>query len=768
MHAQNTTRRLFQIMHFHAKYQLYPQAVPLLIIGKAKRLFDEAMKDGCVTVKLVKVLVVGSAGVGKTSLMKLLLDQDPPRERNSTGCLERSIRVVRILREKGQDKGKEKWNEVPQEELDKMIAEAVPVLVKDLQKNEVENQKSSYPGNVDAKETSTEGDETKDLEQGEGQYATMPHAISETITVNVKDVTETIDTVREKFSKLLSSVKSSERLLNMELIYLTDTGGQQAYWDLAPIFARDTTTTLFVHRLCDKLDDTPLNDVYERGEKVGPSQKARITTAQAFKTMLQNLACGKSRSKIIVVGTHKDLASSCEETLEQKNRKFKGITSPHFSKDILYVNKALEGIVFEVNTKSPSEEDKVKATKLKTSICKVNKMVEIPIWWFVLQQVLERIAKNGGTDVLSKEDCKKVSTDLGFTEAKLDSALEYFDKLNIFLYKPNILPGVVFTNAQVPLDKLSELVDKRHQLQVAKVDPTKATDEPCPGEWEIFRDHGILCTSLLEYEFPKHYVEQVFTKDRFILFLEKFLIISKSSEDEYFFPAILDVKEDIDIDIPNSSEIAPLVVMFPNGWAPPGVFCCTVCYLMSQAGWKIKQPTQSDSTETPKEKTDYVARNSIRFTRQSTPGSVTIVDKFEFFVVQVNIDTKKIYGKCLIQHCETIKSEVFTAVKAGLDKTHHNRQAEPEPAFYCPAHKSHIANIFDDHWWVCSEDSDKFDNLTSDQIVWFGGQGKLSITLLLSVYTSIFSIPLTAPATPQPEHSAVTVETRTEETSQFQ
>ena len=717
------------------------------------------MKEGYVTVKPVKVLVVGSAGVGKTSLIKLLLDQDPPGERNSTGCLERSIRVIRVLRERGKDQEK-KWNELPQEELDEMIAEAVPVLVKNLNKRNEKTKPttaSSHGEDPNKEERSAEDDDTREShEEGdgnEGQDVTMPHAVT-------KDV---INTVKEKFTKLVSSVKSSERLLNMELIYLTDTGGQQEYWDLAPIFTRDTTATLFVHRLCDKLDDTPLNDVYERGERVGPSQKARITTAQAFKTMLQNLACGKSRSKIIVVGTHKDKAGSCEETLEQKNQKLKEIASPH---NIFHANQALKEVVFEVNTKSPSEEDKVKATKLKTSICEVNKTVKIPIWWFILQQVLEGIANKRGMDVLSKEDCIHASKVLGFNEEQLDVALEYFDKLNIFLYKPNILEDVVFTSAQVPLDKLSELVHKQHQLKAAEVDPTKATDEPCPGEWETFRDHGILCTSLLEYEFPKHYVEQVFTKDRFILLLEKLFIISKSSEDEYFFPAILDVKEDTEI--PNSPEIAPLVVRFPNGWAPPGVFCCTVCYLISQAGWKIKQPTQSDGTETPKEKTDYVARNSIRFTRHSTPGSVTIVDKFEFFEVHVNIDTKKIHGKRLIQHCETIKSEVFTAVKAGLDKTHHNRQAEPEPAFYCPAHKSHIANIFDDHWWVCSEDPDKFENLTSDQTVWFGGQGMLSITLLLSVYTSIFSIPLTAPATPQPEHSAVTVETRTEETSQFQ
>ena len=691
----------------------------LLITGEAKKVLEEAMKDGYVTVKLVKVLVVGSAGVGKTSLIKLLLDQDPPGERNSTGCLERSIRVIRVLCERREDQ-EEKWNELPQEELDKMIAEAVPVLVKDLnEKNEKTKPTTvaSHGEDPNEGESSTEGDDRREsYEEGDGnedQDATMLHTVSAT---NSKDVTGTIDTVREKLSKLVSSVKSSERLLNMELIYLTDTGGQQEYWDLAPIFTRDTSVTIFVHRLCDKLDDTPLNDVYERGERVGPSQKTRITTAQAFKTMLQNLACGKSRSKIIVVGTHKDRAGSCKETLEQKNQKFEEMVSAILSTDIIdYNDEDCEIMIFEVNTKTPNEGDEKEVNNIRTSIpnsVEKEKVVKIPIWWFILQQVLERIARKRGTDVLSKEDCIHASKALGFTEVQLNDALDFFDKLNIFLYKPNILEDVVFTSAQVPLDKLSELVHKRYQLKAAAVRPTRKSKKACSGKWKNFRDHATLYTSLLR-EFPRHYVNEVFTEDEFLKLLEKLLIVSKyskSSADKcYFFPAILDVKEDIEI--PNSSEIAPLVVFFPNGWAPAGVFCCTVCHLMSQAGWKI-------------EKAEYVARNAITFARESEPGFVTIVDKIEYFAVHVNVDTKEVHGESLIQHCGDIKSEVFAAVKAGLDKTHHN-ESQPKSAFYCPTHKSHLATISKSMLWVCSKDSKKCHNLTPDQTVWLGGPGEL-------------------------------------------
>ena len=64
------------------------------------------MKMGYVNVTLVKVIVEGPAGVGKTCLMYLLLSKSPPQERHSTGCAERAIRVTRVGKEGGE------WNEI--------------------------------------------------------------------------------------------------------------------------------------------------------------------------------------------------------------------------------------------------------------------------------------------------------------------------------------------------------------------------------------------------------------------------------------------------------------------------------------------------------------------------------------------------------------------------------------------------------------------------------------------------------------------------------
>ena len=88
-----------------------------------KKLYAEAMRDGYVERKIIKCLVIGAAGVGKTTIKHLLLGEKPPEKRVSTGVLENPIRAVSISKA-GYCNGS--WVKVESDdELMKMIAEAI-------------------------------------------------------------------------------------------------------------------------------------------------------------------------------------------------------------------------------------------------------------------------------------------------------------------------------------------------------------------------------------------------------------------------------------------------------------------------------------------------------------------------------------------------------------------------------------------------------------------------------------------------------------------
>ena len=81
------------------------------------------MKNGFVDRKIIKCLIIGAAGVGKTSMKHILLGKEPPEKRVSTGVLENPVRAVSISKA-GYHNGS--WCTVENyEELMKMIAEAI-------------------------------------------------------------------------------------------------------------------------------------------------------------------------------------------------------------------------------------------------------------------------------------------------------------------------------------------------------------------------------------------------------------------------------------------------------------------------------------------------------------------------------------------------------------------------------------------------------------------------------------------------------------------
>ena len=150
--------------------------------------------------------------------------------------------------------------------------------------------------------------ETSGVGGDEGSVVGKGEEIQKREIKHMNDGKAVMEEVLKKLTEMVGSGKMSRRLMDMELMYLTDTGGQQPFWDFIPIFTCDTSATIFVHRLCEELDERPPNDLYQRGQQVGPSQRATLTTAQAFKTMLRGMRNGGRHSKIITVGTHRDLS----------------------------------------------------------------------------------------------------------------------------------------------------------------------------------------------------------------------------------------------------------------------------------------------------------------------------------------------------------------------------------------------------------------------------------------------------------------------------
>ena len=142
--------------------------------------------------------------------------------------------------------------------------------------------------------------------------------------------------------------------------------------------------------------------------------------------------------------------------------------------------------------------------------------------------------------------------------------MEYFDDLNIFLYYPSVLPDIVFSNPQVILDKVMELVHFSYCLQSSS--PPVALE----GKWLQFRDKGIVTLEMLQDErFSTHYIQDLFTSADLIKLFEH-LIVAPLSSTKYFMPSLLRTisLEKVRKQLPlPATTVAPLLIYFSAGCA---------------------------------------------------------------------------------------------------------------------------------------------------------------------------------------------------------
>ena len=664
---------------------------------------------------------------------------------------ERLIRAVSGMRI---ESSKERWRELTVDELAVMVADVIPLLcdriacklelpsdlseaLQKLLPNEDSNTPDTQGEDSDTSDTPDEDlntsntqDEATPINSPQPEATRARATTQEDSPDTRQDTNSTSSPAKLATSTILKSItdriaceKESGRLFSIPIVHFFDTGGQPPFHEVIPIFSKHPSVAVVVFRLSERLDARPMVEYYDAsGHRVGTPHPSPLTCEQVVKVMTRSLQSSQTDGKlpkVIVVGTHKDKESECPtESRQQKNEKLCSILCPVMQDELVFFGESLKELIFPVNTIGRGEEEERIAKMLRQEIEKCSRKVKIPIWWFILELILRHLAEQLKRRVLSRQECLAVAHLLRFHENAFNAALKFLNELSILLHYPKILPGVVFTDAQVPVDKVSELIEYKYRLQEAK--EGRQLQKPISGKWVRFRDQGIVALEFLS-EFPKHYVDGLFTPADLAKLLTKLLIFAPISDDEYFMPVLLEMLSDDELSKhrPISSAASPLLVRFPNGWPRYGVFCCLVVYLINQEQWKVVHPSGAPI---------LVSRNCIRFKLPQSPCTLTLVDSFSHFELYIS-------GPPSICHevCPSIKDAIFTGLDAAVINLGYNDYS-PLVAFFCP-HSSnsssppslacgslHAAIVEKYPWWMCTEDVDFYGELNDQQRVWFKDQ----------------------------------------------
>ena len=228
-----------------------------------------------------------------------------------------------------------------------------------------------------------------------------------------------------------------------------------------------------------------------------------------------------------------------------------------------------------------------------------------------------------------------------------------------------------------------------------------------PPGWQEFKKFGRITKKFLEDgRFSSHYEEGIFSCEDLIHLLEELLVFARQRSEEgpetWFMPSVL---RHIPASEMIKSSAGGLVVDFPDGGPQSGVFCSLMSHVLSPENqspypWKLHLSSQKPSC---------LYRDCIQFEVPEFPGSVTLIDRYEYF--EVHLFTSEANEKELWGH---VRMAIFDGIEM-VDETLGYSNNKPRPAIVCPrthTDRPHPAYIRGKEW-ICTCDSNVFDKVSN-------------------------------------------------------
>jgi len=161
-----------------------------------------------------------------------------------------------------------------------------------------------------------------------------------------------------------------------------------------------------------------------------------------------------------------------------------------------------------------------------------------------------------------------------------------------------------------------------------------------------------------------------------------------------------------------TSVLSPLLVHYPGGCLPSGIFTSLIAYLQNDRKWKLLFKHGKPAC---------LHRNCIKFERpDGQPGSVTLIDSFTHFEVHL--------ASCAPASRDLgskIHGDIFDGLEKAANTLSYTNLHHKEAVFCSGEGKNcgttpHPAEVGADHrWWRCLTDQEFGGELTEGQTLWF-------------------------------------------------
>lgn len=669
----------------------------------SKQLFDEAMKYGYVEAGLIVLLLIGTTGADTMDVKHHLLGLPPPSLHQSTGEVNCAVSTLQAI---VSDSNEMVWSAATVDRLKRMISEA-------LEARPQESQEKIVPSLRPLNKSVLVGEPRA----SKGDVAQQCHHSSERVSPGIASkppLEEALPNVLPHGQileeDLITSPSGSRKLFTVDWVCLVDGSEQPSFRDILSLFGCAPTAVTFVVDLDKQLKEKPTLEWYgDNRKQCDSSYCSLLTNEEIFRRNIQGICtCQYLGPQVFVVDTHKDCKRTCIESRKEKNSTLLNIAGS-------------EELIFQVNAKEPTEEDRKVAEKFRRTVVSKGSTqirIEIPLPWYVLEQYIRQLTAKVHRKVLRTSECETEAKKLHMTAEACEEALVFLDKINRVFYRPHYLKGLVFCSAQVWLDKIAELSELMDRLQ-GRPETSGGGHFPdlsifCDKERTKFRNYGIVTVSILK-KFPRHYVDGLFTTNELLKLLTAFLVMAPLSESshEYIMPCLLQGLSPRELDNCrrlSSSPAAPLLILFSCNCVPAGVFVILTAYLQNLPDWSLSFSSSGNPC--------CLHRNCVELCLPSSlGGKVTLIDSLKYIEVHVHGVSDGAFEKT----CPQIAAEILRGVKGAACRLHYGT-LELKTAFPCPSPSSaclgrHPATVIDNEL-VCSVSRRKTGEVQDQHRLW--------------------------------------------------
>ena len=601
-----------------------------------------------------------------------------------------------------------------------------------------------------------------------------PTAQSSPTTVPTSTAATDSSTMQSMVSKVKAPKSSSSQEI-LELVHMIDTGGQPEMLENLPSLIHHCHLIVLVLNLMFGLDEHPSIDYHVEGEaykRASPSQfsnrhlmqkLASTLQAKRFyqqKTFQKEQTQAKHSSslcfRLLVVATHRDCVpeGELETRVEAFDQALRDVLLPANEEELIIFSASQ--IPYVLNLKDPDKDDQTRLNLIRSEVSegKVGEVVKTPGSFLVFEQVLAEFAsKTAERNIVSLKECQMIGEKLSMKPEEVEAALIFFHRQFTLLYFRHILPNLVFTKPQTPLECINAVVKFSYKVESGEV-------RSIPWKLASSLRDGIITEEILSHkQLTQCFIPGLYEPCDAIDLLCHTLTLAPLSREvqstpdsshpasstppppikrekrEYLMMCLQKPIPDKDLQkhLPPPSEIAPLVVQFTKNCVPLSCFSRTISCLLAMYDWKLSRGDKGSL--------QCLAHNVVSLYTPQTPGQVVLADMGHS--LQVHIKTNGgIKPKSFPSICFHVKETILAAIKHVFELLN-LAGIETSSAFICPClgvPHSHTASAcsFHSQWLLrCSVTGNSAGAAENKHQIWLETpvveQGRPSLPKLLEL-----------------------------------